>query len=79
MEERVKKLKDLDLGVETLPLQRSLGLYWDLKNETFTFIVSRKERPFTRMGVLSTVNSLNDPLGLAAPITMQGNCTPIAS
>ena len=29
-------------------------------------------KPFTRRGVLSTVNSLYDPLGFLAPITIQG-------
>ncbi|KAF3699655.1 hypothetical protein EXN66_Car015342 [Channa argus] len=67
-----KELKDLDLGADPLPLQRSLGLNWNLQKDSFTFLVSREEKPFTRRGVLSTVNSLYDPLGFAAPITMQG-------
>ena len=71
-EERAKDLKDLDLGVDSLPLQRSLGLSWDLENDSFTFRVSQEEKPFTRRGILSTVNSLYDPLGFVAPITMQG-------
>lgn len=71
-EDRAKDLKDLDLGTDSLPLQRSLGLSWDLKTDSFTFRVSREEKPFTRRGVLSTVNSLYDPLGFVAPITMQG-------
>ncbi|XP_073449004.1 uncharacterized protein [Aquarana catesbeiana] len=72
-EDRAKDLKDLDLGTDSLPLQRSLGLSWDLKTDSFTFRVSREEKPFTRRGVMSTVNSLYDPLGFVAPITMQGN------
>lgn len=67
VEDRTKDLKDLDLGVDPLPVQRSLGLYWN-----FTYLVSRDTKPFTRRGVLSTVNSLYDPLGFAAPIIMQG-------
>ncbi|XP_044136507.1 uncharacterized protein LOC122928083 [Bufo gargarizans] len=72
MEDRAKDLKDLDLGTESPPLQRSLGLSWDLKTDSFTFRVSREEKPFTKRGVLSTVNSLYDPLGFVAPIIMQG-------
>lgn len=71
-EDRAKDLKDLDLGVDPLPLQRSLGLSWNLETDSFTYLVSREEKPFTRRGVLSTVNSLYDPLGFVAPITMQG-------
>ncbi|KAI3365733.1 hypothetical protein L3Q82_000698 [Scortum barcoo] len=71
-EDRATDLKDLDLGVDPLPLQRSLGLSWNLESDSFTYLVSREEKPFTRRGVLSTVNSFYDPLGFVAPITMQG-------
>jgi hypothetical protein len=33
---------------------------------------SLKDRPFTRRGVLSCVNSLYNPLGFIAPITIRG-------
>ncbi|XP_072010850.1 uncharacterized protein [Engystomops pustulosus] len=61
-----------DLSTDTFPMQRSLGLLWDLKSDTFTFQVSEEEKPFTRRGVLSAINSLYDPLGFAAPVTIQG-------
>lgn len=64
--------KDLDLGSDALPMQRSLGLNWDLMSDTFTFKIGDRERPFTRRGVLSTVNSVYDPLGFIAPVTVQG-------
>lgn len=71
-EERASDLKDLDLGADPLPLQRSLGLSWALQSDSFTFRVSREVKPFTRRGTLSTVNSVYDPLGFASPITIQG-------
>ncbi|XP_061166266.1 uncharacterized protein LOC133175165 [Saccostrea echinata] len=67
-----KELKNVDLDSDDLPIQRSLGLNWDLDSDSFTFRVSLKETPFTRRGVLSTVSSLFDPLGLIAPVTIQG-------
>ena len=72
LEDRAKNFKDLDLGVDPLPMQRSLGLSWNLETDSFTFCVSQEEKPFMRRGLLSTVNSLYDPLGFVAPITMQG-------
>ncbi|KAK7895294.1 hypothetical protein WMY93_020619 [Mugilogobius chulae] len=72
VEDRAKDLKDLDLGIDPLPVQRSLGLCWNLQTDSFTYLVSDDTKPFTRRGVLSTVNSLYDPLGFAAPIIMQG-------
>lgn len=55
---RAKGLKDLDLSAEPLPVQRSLGLTWNLETEGFTFRVSQEEKPITKRGILSTVNSL---------------------
>nr|XP_054601538.1 uncharacterized protein LOC129164687 [Nothobranchius furzeri] len=71
-EERAKELKDLELGVDPLPMQRSLGLNWNLQTDCFTFLVSQEEKPFTRRGILSTVNSIFDPIGFVAPVTIQG-------
>ncbi|XP_053577874.1 uncharacterized protein LOC128667035 [Bombina bombina] len=71
-DDRAKDLKDLVLGVDPLPLQRSLGVSWNLQTDSFTFQVSKEVKPFTRRGILATVNSLYDPLGFASPITMQG-------
>lgn len=71
-EDNVKDLKDFDLEKDTPPIQRSLGLSWNLKTDTFTFRVDAEEKPFTRRGVLATVNSIFDPLGLAAPVIIQG-------
>ncbi len=70
--DHAKDLKDLDLDVSSPPLQHSLGLSWNLVNNTFTFHVANSEKPFTQRGVLATINSLFDPLGLVVPITIWG-------
>lgn len=71
-EDCVPVIKDLELGVETALMQRSLGLLWDIRSDIFTYSASTIIKPFTRRGVLSTVNSVFDPLGLVAPVTIQG-------
>lgn len=71
-EDLAKDLASLDLTKDDLPLQRSLGLSWNLRKDCFTFQVSDTEKPFTRRGVLSVVNSLYDPLGFVAPVTIVG-------
>ncbi|XP_064479224.1 uncharacterized protein LOC135392444 [Ornithodoros turicata] len=71
-EEHAKDLKDLDLGTDSPPTQRSLGLSWNIKDDTFTFHVPPNKKPHTRRGLLSTVNSLYDPLGFATPVTVRG-------
>ncbi len=40
--------------------------------DTFTFHVSHEDKPFTRRGVLSTINSLFDSLGIASPVIIKG-------
>lgn len=66
------QFRDLDMDVGALPAQLSLGLCWDLENDTFTFKMSDRNKPFTRRGVLSTINSVYDPLGFLAPVTIRG-------
>ncbi|KAK3105444.1 hypothetical protein FSP39_025380 [Pinctada imbricata] len=67
-----KELIDLDLTKENLPSQRSLGLVWDLQEDAFGFKVNLQEKPFTRRGVLSCINSLYDPLGFISPVSIKG-------
>ncbi|XP_070402814.1 uncharacterized protein [Nothobranchius furzeri] len=71
-EDCVPLIKDLDLSGETPPMQRSLGLLWEIELDTFTFSASAIIKPFTRRGVLSTVNSVFDPMGMLAPVTIEG-------
>ena len=67
-----KDLKDLELSNDNLPLQRSLGLYWNLNTDTFTFRISCEDKPLTHQGVLSVINSIYDPLGFVAPVVIEG-------
>ena len=70
--DRGKGVRDLDLRHDSLPAQRSPGVYWNLEEDTFTFKVCLPEKPFMRRGVLSTINSIYDPLGLAVPVLLEG-------
>lgn len=67
-----KGMKDLYLSTDPPPMQRSLGVSWDISEDVFTFQVTDAEKLYTRRGVLWTVNSLFDPLGFAAPVSIQG-------
>ena len=65
-------IQSLDLDEDPIPLQRSLGVVWDVKNDTFTFRIGDLKRPYTRRGVLRLVNSLFDPQGLVSGVTFAG-------
>lgn len=63
-----KGLKDIDFHNDELPIQQSLGLCWNLQTDSFSYKLSNEIKPITRRGILSTINSLYDPLGFIAPV-----------
>ena len=67
-----KNLKDLSFDTDDLPIQRSLGTSWNIESDCFTFQVNRDFKPFTKRGVLSTINGLFDPVGFSAPVALRG-------
>ena len=70
--DRAAALRDLDLNQDHVPVQRSLGVFWEISEDVFTFTVTVGNKSFTKRGVLSIINSLNDPLGIAAPVVIRG-------
>ncbi|XP_006816077.1 uncharacterized protein LOC102804329 [Saccoglossus kowalevskii] len=73
-EVRAKDLQCLDFSQDTLPSQQSLRIQWSLQANTFTFKVDLKDNPFSLRGVLATINSIYDPIGIIAPVTIEGKC-----
>ena len=72
VEDRGKDLKELNLLQDTLPIEKALGVQWCIESDSFRFRITFQEKPMTRRGVLSTVMSVYDPLGLLAPIILPG-------
>ncbi|XP_060075760.1 uncharacterized protein LOC132555429 [Ylistrum balloti] len=64
-------IKNLNLSVDSPPVQRSLGLSWNLAGDFFTFNSHLEDKPYTRRGISATVNGLYDPLGFAAPVVLK--------
>jgi len=65
-----KEAKSLDLQHEALPLERALGVRWDVETDMFDFAAGVKEKPMTRRGMLSVVSSIFDPLGFLNPFIL---------
>ena len=53
-------------------VERTLGLQWSVNEDKFSFRLNLKEAKLTRRGILSTVASIYDPLGLIAPVILPG-------
>ena len=49
-----------------------LDFSWDIEADQINFRVFRDKKPYTCGGVLSTINSLINPLGIVSPVTLQG-------
>lgn len=71
-EDRSKDLQTLDITKDILPVEQALGVQWCIESDTLQFRVELKDQPLTRRGILSTVSSVFDPLGMLAPLILVG-------
>ena len=71
-EDLAKDVHSLDLHNDELPAQRFLSVFWDMERDVFPYKLSVLDRPFTQRGILSLVNSIYDPLGLAVSVLLEG-------
>ena len=71
-EDLAKGLKDLDFENDMLPVERALGIQWCTETDSLQFRLTLNERPATRRGILSMLNSVYDPLGFLAPVVLTG-------
>ena len=67
-----KDLQKRNFQLLNPPIEKVLGVGWCLDSDTFRFKVQLENKPITRRGILSTVSSVFDPLGLLAPVILPG-------
>ena len=70
--DRAKGVQDFELWQGPLPVEKALGAQWCIESDSFSFRITLKDKPFTRRGILATVNSVYDPLGFIAPVILVG-------
>jgi hypothetical protein len=70
--DRGKEVQSIDLNIDNLPIERTLGVQWCIESDSFRFRIQVNDKPLTRRGILSTVSSIFDPLGLVAPFILTG-------
>ena len=68
--ERSKEIKSIDTDKDDPHVQRTLGIQWCVRSDTFGFSICPKPRSPMRRGVLSAASSIFDPLGFLAPFIL---------
>ena len=51
--------------------ERALGVFWDVKCDSFGYKAKEMKGPMTKRGILSMLSSIYDPLGLASPFILR--------
>ena len=61
----------LDLDLDNLRVERTLGVQWDVEKDVFLFKVGEPNQPSSKRGILSAVSSLYDPMGFACSLELE--------
>ncbi|XP_059085507.1 uncharacterized protein LOC131882394 [Tigriopus californicus] len=61
-----------DLWPQDHHAQGTLGMTWNLREDRLSVTTTIPDRPFTRRGVLGTVNALYDNIGFISPVILAG-------
>ncbi|CAG2245379.1 unnamed protein product [Mytilus edulis] len=67
--ERSKKTHEWSLSDESGG-ERALDVYWFVNEDKRGFNINMKHKPQTRLGILSVVSSVYDPIGIASPFVL---------
>ena len=60
----------LDLDLDPLPTEKTLGVYWDSERDAFLFKVQTLPGASTKRQILSSTACIYDPLGFLAPVIL---------
>ena len=69
--DRRKGLHDQELRLGTLPTEKALDINWHIKEDKLGFCINFKEKPSTKHGMLSMVNSIYDALEVVSPFLLE--------
>ena len=68
--ERAASVKAIERCTD-MPVERALGVGWDIQRDHFTFTIKQRKPAHTRRQLLSIIASLFDPLGFLAPFVVR--------
>ena len=55
----------------SLPIERTLEIFWDAENDVIKFKIDLNDQPMKRRDIYSVISSIYDPLGWAYPFLLQ--------
>ena len=61
----------VNLGLDELPIERALGVLWNVEKDVFQFEVFKPDIPATKRGILSAISCLNEPMGFLCPVVLE--------
>ena len=67
-----KSMENFDVLQPKWPIERALGVTWCIESDSFHFRIQLTDTPLTRRGILSSISSIYDPMGLVAPFLLKG-------
>ena len=68
--DRAQANSNLNLDLDSVPVERTLGLQWDYSEDTFVLkVIISDVNGKTKRAILRTVSSIFDPLGFLAAVT----------
>ena len=69
--DRATSFKSFDIHTDSLHLERALGVFWCIQNNTFQFRIESKDNILTKRAILATVSSIFDPIGFVATFLLE--------
>ena len=60
-----------DLDLDSLPVERALGVLWNVEQDTLEIKVVPKQLALTQRGIQKQISTIFDPLGLVAPFVLR--------
>ena len=64
----------INLDLDDLPIEHSLGLLWNTETDSFRFAVTSCQSALSKCGVRSQVSSVFDPLGVLVSFPLPVKC-----
>ena len=63
---------NLNLNLNSLLMDRTQGIHWDVEADTFNLVLSGQTQPDIRKGVMSSIATIYELLGLVGPLILPG-------